>query len=136
MILLNRELHPIFNIDPDYIITYKKECDVHLGAMKHQLSRQLIDYKVYYYLQKLYNSFYKILKGLLEETYEDIKTWNEDKKDLELACKTFASSMKGSVPEKVQQRVINQLDMFQTEMNKLYNVLQTVCYDVEGNKSV
>lgn len=133
MIVLNRELHPIFNIDPDYILTYKKECDVHLGAMKHQLSRQLIDYKVYFHLQKVYNAFYQIIKGLLEETYEDIKTWNEDKKNLELELKTFVSSMKGTVPEKVQDRVLKQVDMFQTEMNKFYNVLQTICYnDAEG----
>lgn len=133
MIVLNRELHPIFNIDPDYVLTYKKECDVHLGAMKHQLSKQLIDYKVYYHLQKVYNDFYKIIKGLLEETYEDIKTWNEDKKNLELDLKTFVSSMKGPVPQKVQDRVLNHVDMFQTEMNKFYNVLQTICYnDAEG----
>ena len=128
MIWLNQTTDPIFNVDMDFLLEYKKECDRYLGGIKHILTCQLVDYTVYCDMQILYDTFGKLLYGLIKETIQNKKEYEQMKKDISVATNTFRKGLEGALPEDVIAEVLEQVDLFTTQMKKFYYVLETVCY--------
>ena len=128
MIWLNRTIEPIFNVDRDFLLEYKKECDRYLAGIKHILTKQLVDYTVYCDLNGLYRSFGHLISELLHETIEERKVYDQLKKDIEVETNAFLQGLKGTLPEDVIDQVIQQVNLFTTQLKKFYYVLETVCY--------
>ena len=128
MIWLNRTIEPIFNVDRDFLLEYKKECDRYLAGIKHILTKQLVDYTVYCDLNGLYRSFGHLISELLHETIEERKVYDQLKKDIEVETNAFLQGLKGTLPEDIIDQVIQQVNLFTTQLKKFYYVLETVCY--------
>ena len=133
MIWLNQAKDPLFNVNTEFLLEYKKECDRYLGGAKHIMTQQLLEYTVYSDLQKLYNSFGAFLRSLLNETLTDQKEYEKMKKDIEVKTDAFLQGLDGTLPENVTQAIVEQINMFTTKMQKFYYVLETLCY-AGGNK--
>ncbi len=125
MILLNKEEPSYFNIDKDLVKRYKQEGDMYLIAVKHDMTKQLVSYKVYYDLQKVNNMFYKIIKSLYQSTYNDLSEFTNDYSELERKYKAYIRNCKGAVPDNIYEDIEKQMGMLMLLMNKL----RTICID-------
>jgi hypothetical protein len=132
VILLNREIVSVINIDPDLVATYKRSCDRYLINIHRNLTRQLVDYVVYYHYQQMMNMFGEIINNLIDGLYEDIDDFYTDKEELAKRISVFRKSMEGTITDSVYETLVKFTDMFEREMNKLYYVIENVCYVAEG----
>ena len=132
MILLNKEIVSVINIDKDLVVTYKTTCDRYLINIHRELTKQLVDYIVYYYFQEMENMFGKIIDNLLNGLYDDIDVYYADKEEFSKWVTTFVKSLEGAVFDTTYEKVINYTDRLDLEMNKMYYIIENVCYNAEG----
>ena len=66
-------------INKNLLNRYKAEGDDYLVSIHSQLSRSLVDYKLFQELQKVNNNYYVIVDGLQCERYTQIKSLTDDK---------------------------------------------------------
>lgn len=125
MILLNKEEPSYFNIGKDLVKRYKQEGDMYLIAVKHDMTKQLVSYKVYYDLQKVNNMFYRIIKSLYQSTYDNLSEFTNDYSELEKRYKVYIRNCKGAVPDNIYEDIEKQMGMLMLLMNKL----KTICID-------
>lgn len=132
MIFLNKEIKSVVFMDRDLVATYKRTCDRLFINIHRNLTKQLVDYLVYYHLQEMENAFGVIIDNLLNQTYEDINDYFHDKGDFSKMVNEFEKSLEGSLPDYVYDVVIRYIDRLKREMNKLYYVIENICYFAEG----
>lgn len=132
MILLNKEIVSVINIDKDLVVTYKTTCDRYLINIHRELTKQLVDYIVYYYFQEMENMFGKIIDNLLNGLYDDIDMYYADKEEFSKWVTTFVKSLEGAVFDTAYEKVIKYTDRLDLEMNKMYYIIENVCYNAEG----
>ena len=132
MILLNKEIVSVINIDKDLVVTYKTTCDRYLINIHRELTKQLVDYIVYYYFQEMENVFGKIIDNLLNGLYDDIDMYYADKEEFSKWVTTFVKSLEGAVFDTAYEKIIKYTDRLDLEMNKMYYIIENVCYNAEG----
>ena len=132
MILLNKEIVSVINIDKDLVVTYKTTCDRYLINIHRELTKQLVDYIVYYYFQEMENMFGKIIDNLLNGLYDDIDMYYADKEEFSKWVTTFVKSLEGAAFDTAYEKVIKYTDRLDLEMNKMYYIIENVCYNAEG----
>lgn len=128
MILLNKEIKSVINIDRDLVRTYKSSCDTYLVAIKRNLTKQLVDYRVYYKLQLLDNAFGKIINNLLNDTYDDIDLYEQDKHNFEVVVNDFEGYLADIISERLYNTTLSYLNRLGREMTKLYYIIENYCY--------
>ena len=119
-----------FSIDRDLVITYKRTGDRYLVALYHELTKQLISYTIYYDLQQVDNSFYRIIKGLLAD-YENLDNVSNDYSILVRDCNTFVKNCSGSVSDSVYEVVTVYIDKLKLLMEKLVYIANNICTNTE-----
>ena len=77
--------------------------------------------------------FGEIINNLIDTTYENIDDFYADKEELAKRISVFRKSLEGSLTGAVYDSVVKFTDMFEREMNKLYYIIENVCYVAEGN---
>ena len=127
MIYLNQEVESIFTIDPDLVVDYKRICDRYLISMKHNLTKQLIPYKVYYDLQQVSNSYFVMIDKLLKGLYEDVSYLDKDHADYIKWCNTFLKNSERIVPDNIHDLVEDDINSMQLALNKLIYILKNFC---------
>ena len=127
MIFLNIKEDPVVNIDKDLVLNYKHEGDLHLVTIKHNMTKQLVAYKVYWYLQQVNNSFYTIIKGLAKEQYTDMTTLRNDYSEFIKNCNIFIKNCEGAVSEQVYDKVNSSLEKLKLSMQKLMYIAENIC---------
>lgn len=134
MILLNQEESTFFKIDKDLVKRYKREGDIYLIAIKHEMTKQLVSYKVYFDLQKINNMFYRIIKSLYRSEYYNLSQFENDYSEFEKRCKTYIKNCNGELPETVYDCVIKNINRLQLLMQKLKTICIDFCQQEETNK--
>ena len=127
MIFLNIKEDPVVLIDRDLVMNYKHEGDLYLVSIKHNLTKQLVAYMVYWYLQQVNNAFYKIIKGLVKQEYTDLNTLRNDYSEFIKSCNTFIKNCEGMVSDNVFDSVSKSLDKLQLSMQKLLYIAENIC---------
>ena len=127
MIYLNQKVESIFTVDPDLVVDYKRICDRFLISMKHNLTKQLISYKVYYDLQQVNNSYFVMIDKLLNELYEDVSYLDKDYAEYVKCCNTFLKNSERIVPDNIHDLVEDDINSMQLALNKLIYILKNFC---------
>lgn len=128
MIFLNKEEEQIISIDPDIVLNYKHEGDMYLVNIQHELTKQLISYLVFYDLQKVNNSFFKLIQNLSEGNYFDIVDFRNDYAEFIKCCKTFLKGCEGIEEVGVYDSVKESIDKLQLSIQKLVYIIENFCY--------
>lgn len=131
MIFLNIKEDPVVIIDKDLVLNYKHEGDLHLVSIKHNLTKQLVAYKVYWYLQQVNNSFYKIIKALAKQEYTDLTQFRDDYSEFVKNCNTFIKNCEGNVSDRVFNKVQKSLDKLKLSVQKLVYIAENICSSEE-----
>lgn len=78
------------------------------------------------------NAFGEIIDKLINGLYEDIEDFYTDKEELAKRISVFRKSMEGTISGAVYDTLVKFTDMFEREVNKLYYIVENVCYVAEG----
>lgn len=127
MIYLNQEVQSIFNVDPDLVVDYKRICDRFLISMRHNLTKQLIAYGVYYDLQQINNTYFVMIDKLLNGLYEDVSYLDKDYAEYVKWCNTFLKNSENIVPDNIHKLVEDDINSMQLALNKLIYILKNFC---------
>lgn len=127
MIYLNQEVQSIFNVDPDLVVDYKRICDRFLISMRHNLTKQLIAYGVYYDFQQINNTYFVMIDKLLNGLYEDVSYLYKDYAEYVKWCNTFLKNSERIVPDNIHKLVEDDINSMQLALNKLIYILNNFC---------
>lgn len=127
MIFLNKEEPSVISIDKDIVVDYKRESDLYLINIKRSLTRQLVFYGVYTGLNKLNNSFYKIISGLLNDEYKDMQTFRDDYKAFSVTCSEFIKECENYVDDDVLESVSYEVNCVDLIIKKLIAIVENFC---------
>lgn len=127
MIFLGVKEEPVVSIDSDLVLNYKHEGDMCLVNIQHELTKQLISYKVYYHLQQVDNAFFKIIDNLLKDKYTDDKQIQDDYGDFVKMCNVFLKNCESIEYENVYKNVLVSIDNLKLNIQKLIYIVQNIC---------
>lgn len=129
MIFLNQTEPSVITIDPDLVVNYKRESDLYLINIRRTLTRQLVYYKIYYYLQKVNNSFFKIISSLLEEKYTDRGMFLKDKTTFYNDLTVFLKSCDNLVRDSVYESIEYDVNALKLIIEKLTKIIEDFCME-------
>lgn len=128
MIYLNKVEEPNIVINQDLVIAYKEEGDIYLVNVKRSMTKQLVGYTHYQTLQKINNSFYFIIQGLLEDKFENVTALKDAYRKLVVNCNTLIKNISNLVPDDIYNAVCEDLDSLQIMMEKLVYIAENFCF--------
>ena len=135
MIFLNQEIESIFTVSQDMVLGYKKTCDSYLVDIRRNMTKQLLDYRLYTPLKELYNAYGKLILDVANNKYCDMKDFDTDYKQLVTAEKAFTQDIKGRVSDDIYAKICEDVDFMHKNIDKLVYVLKNFCYTGgENNK--
>ena len=132
MIFLNKEPFKIVSIDKDMVLNYKHEGDLFLVGIQHELTKQPISYVIYYDLQMVDNSFFKIIKNLVENNYTDVSQLKNQHSEFLSYCNTFIKSCSVIGNDNVYNIVTDLINKLKLSVEKLIYIVENFCL-VEEN---
>ena len=116
-------------------LDYKKTCDSYLVDIRRNMTKQLLDYRLYTPLKELYNTYGKLILGIANGTYVDMKEFDTDCGLFTHAAKDFAQDIKNRVSEDMYTKICYDVDCVQKSIDKLIYILKNFCYvGGENNK--
>lgn len=107
----------------DMLNRYKHEADVCLINAKRELTKQLVDYKIFNQLQKINNSFYCILNGLYKQKYYNGFQLISDKTKLEKNINQFLRNVVSELPEDKYSLIEDNLKTLKLIITKLLKIV-------------
>lgn len=113
-------------INRNLLDRYKTEGDDYLISIYSQLSRSLVDYKLFQELQKVNNDYYVIVDGLQCEKYTQIKSLLDDKGKLLNSINIFTRHCKNSIDSDIYEALYSYCDKLMLMINKLIEIVNTV----------
>ena len=128
MIYLNKVEEPNIVINQNLVIAYKEEGDIYLVNVKRSMTKQLVGYTHYQTLQKINNSFYFIIQGLLEDKFENVTKLKDAYRKLVVNCNTLIKNISNLVPDDIYNAVCEDLDSLQIMMEKLVYIAENFCF--------
>ena len=131
MIYLTNHIDSAFDIDNDLVADYKITCDQYLVNVRRNLTRQLVFYKVYNYLQKVNNTYFVIIDKLMNNQYESLEQLKKDYSEFEKECNSFIKNCETVIPENIINRVKKDIDKLRLAMNKLLYIAENICLKSE-----
>lgn len=129
MIFLNYTPKSVYSFNKQLLAQYKRTGDSYLADIRRNMSKQLTDYGLYYYLQNVNNAYYVIIGGLLDGTYENSEQIYKDQKYFEKCCDEMLNEFHGGVPEAVYDRICVLTENVQLLIQKLINILNDYCLE-------
>ena len=128
MIYLNKVEEPNIIINQDLVIEYKEEGDIYLVNVKRNMTKQLVGYTHYQTLQKINNSFYFIIQGLLEDKFENVTKLKDAYRKLVVNCNTLIKNISNLLPDDIYNTICEDLDSLQLLMEKLIYIVENFCF--------
>jgi len=128
MIYLNKVEEPNIVINQDLVIEYKEEGDIYLVNVKRNMTKQLVGYTHYQTLQKINNSFYFIIQGLLEDKFENVTKLKDAYRKLVVNCNTLIKNISNLLPDDIYNTICEDLDSLQLLMEKLIYIVENFCF--------
>lgn len=116
-------------ISPKLLSYYREECDVYLVDIKRQLTRSLVDYRVFQKLQDVYNYYYVIIRKLEEQEYTNLNEIADDKKILHALMTELQKECKPAVSTDIYDDVISNCNKVMLTLIKLIQIIKTVNTD-------
>ena len=113
-------------INPRLVEYYKEQCDIYLVNLKRELTRSLVDYKLFQYLQEVNNSFYIIVSKLLDEEYLSVSQLLDDSKLLTNVVNTFQKSCYPDIGGNIFDSIYQNCEYLLMTMNKLIQIIKTI----------
>ena len=133
LIFLNQSPESVYEFNTDLLLNYKKIGDAYLSDMRRSMSKQPVDYELYYYLQQVYNAYYVIIGGLIDGTYEDNKIINKDYDEFVKQCDALLKNLDGHVAEHVIEAVAIKVNGVELLLKKLIYIISNYCDKSGGN---
>lgn len=127
MILLNKEEVSAITINPDLVVSFKVSGDTYLNDIKRTLSKQLVYYMLYYELQQMFNSYFRIIDKLLNEKYSDISQLRKDHSLFKKDCSNFLKTCQGFIDDDVLEEVTKNTDQVDNLILKLVYIAENIC---------
>ena len=128
MIYLNKVEEPNIVINQDLVIEYKEEGDIYLVNVKRNMSKQTVGYTHYQTLQKINNSFYFIIQGLLEDKFENVTKLKDAYRKLVVNCNTLIKNISNLLPDNIYNAICEDIDSLQLMMEKLIYIVENFCF--------
>ena len=128
MIYLNKVEEPNIIINQDLVIEYKEEGDIYLVNVKRNMTKQLVGYTHYQTLQKINNSFYFIIQGLLEDKFENVTKLKDAYRKLVVNCNTLIKNISNLLPDDIYNTICEDLDSLQLLIEKLIYIVENFCF--------
>lgn len=108
------------------IIKHKDAGDVCLVAMHSELSKSLINYKLFIYLQDLNNAYFNLLEKLYYHKYTYFSEAKEDKKKFDETLNIFLTHCKDELALYIYNTVKYQCDKLIKNIANLFLVLNEI----------
>lgn len=113
-------------VNKELLQTYRNSCDTCLVNIKRELTRSLVDYKVFQELQQVNNSFFVIVDYLDCEHYTTIKEVEDDRHLLITAINVFTKHCKACVALDTFKSIMTDCNKLALTVHKLIQVLKAV----------
>lgn len=113
-------------INKELLQLYRERCDTYLVNIKRQLSRNLVDYKLFQELQQVNNSFFVIIDYLDSEHYTTVKEVEDDRQLLVNNINIFTKHCKNCVPLDIFESIMDDCNILALTIHKLIQIVKTV----------
>lgn len=113
-------------INKQLLYEYKEEGDSCLVNVKRELTRCLVDYKLFQKLQAINNSFFVIVDYLDRDIYYTIEEVVNDKNLLLNNVNIFLRPCKSCLPTEIYDKIYNSLQILINTINKLIMILKSI----------
>lgn len=113
-------------INPNLLQAYREQGDICLVNIKRELTRALVDYKLFQQLQQINNSFFVIIDYMETERYTYIKEVEDDKHRLVTALQTFIKDCKSAIATEIYNSIYEACKELSLIMNKLVQIIKIV----------
>ena len=123
---LHQEEETPLLINKKLLYEYKEVGDEFLINTKRELTRSLVDYKVFQQLQQINNSFFVIIDYLDCEHYTRVNDVIEDKNKLVNNINLFLRPCKTYLSRDIYDAIYDDLQGLTNTMNKLVAVVQAI----------
>jgi hypothetical protein len=123
---INQDDETSLLINKQLLYEYKDNGDDYLVETKRQLTRSLVDYKVFQQLQQINNSFFVIIDYLDCDHYTRVKDVVDDKNKLVTNINLFLKPCKSYLSADIYDKIYEALQGLVNTMNKLVAVVQTI----------
>lgn len=113
-------------INPNLLQAYREQCDICLVNIKRELTRSLVDYKLFQQLQEINNDFFVIIDYMECEHYTTIKEVEDDKHKLVVDMQTFTKDCERSVSGDIYTSIYKECSELSLIINKLVQIIKIV----------
>ena len=113
-------------INPNLLQAYREQCDMCLVNIKRELTRSLVDYKLFQQLQQINNDFFVIIDYMECEHYISIKEVEDDKHTLVVDMQTFTKDCKSAVSLDIYESIYEECCEISLIINKLVQIIKIV----------
>ena len=119
------EVSPL-KINKELLFKFKEECDIQLSVLHRELTRALVDYKLFQQLQLINNDTFKIIDSLDNDEYTTLKEVNDDRTKLIADMDDFLSHCKHCVASNIYDPVYEHCNDLSLIIFKLVQILTTI----------
>lgn len=113
-------------INMNLLAKYKEEGDNQLINIKRELTRSLVDYRLFQELKNINNSFFVIIRKLNTEEYTSTNDLIEDKRRLRIACEVFTKHCKSAVSIPIYENIFEHCQSLMYTMQKLVEIAKEI----------
>ena len=120
-----KENTPLF-INKDLLSKYKEKGDICLVNIKRELTRSLVDYKLFQKLQQVNNDFFVIVDYLDSEHYTNLKEIIDDRTKLLNDINVFTRNCKSNVSPDIYENIFEDCNKLMITIHKLVEIVKTI----------
>ena len=120
-----KENTPLF-INKDLLSKYKEKGDICLVNIKRELTRSLVDYKLFQKLQQVNNDFFVIVDYLDSEHYTNLKEIIDDRTKLLNDINVFTRHCKSNVSPDIYENIFEDCNKLMITIHKLVEIVKTI----------
>ena len=124
--LYNKEKNTPLIINKVLLQSYKDSCDSCLVNLRRELSRSLVDYRLFQKLQQINNDTFIIIDYLDCEHYTYIKEIEDNKKELVSDINSFLKHCKNCITLDIYNIIFSYCEELTRTIQKLIQIVRTV----------
>lgn len=113
-------------LNPNLLQAYREQCDICLVNLKRELTRSLVDYKLFQELQQINNDFYVIIDYMECGHYTKMKEVYDDQHKLVVDMEIFTKNCKTNLITSIYEEILGNCREISLIMNKLVQIIKIV----------
>ena len=113
-------------INPNLLQAYREQCDICLVNIKRELTRSLVDYKLFQELQQINNDFFVIIDYMECGHYTKLKEVYDDRHKLIADIESFTKKCKGYIADSIYEEIFENCAKLSLIINKLVQIIKIV----------